>query len=58
MRRASLIPLDAQITESLDHLALLTGREPGALDAMRRASHEASAKWAHHRDHVQRLDHQ
>jgi NodT family efflux transporter outer membrane factor (OMF) lipoprotein len=30
---ATGIPLDAQITESLDHLALLTGREPGALDA-------------------------
>ncbi|RKP55905.1 efflux transporter outer membrane subunit [Pararobbsia silviterrae] len=31
--RSNLIPLDAQITESLDQLALLTGREPGALDA-------------------------
>lgn len=31
--RASLIPLDAQITESLDQLAVLTGREPGGLDA-------------------------
>jgi NodT family efflux transporter outer membrane factor (OMF) lipoprotein len=31
--RASIIPLDAQITESLDQLAVLTGREPGALDA-------------------------
>jgi NodT family efflux transporter outer membrane factor (OMF) lipoprotein len=31
--RATLIPLDAQITESLDRLAVLTGREPGALDA-------------------------
>ncbi|OXH83964.1 RND transporter, partial [Burkholderia multivorans] len=31
--RASLIPLDAQVTESLDRLAILTGREPGALDA-------------------------
>jgi NodT family efflux transporter outer membrane factor (OMF) lipoprotein len=31
--RASIIPLDAQITESLDQLALLAGREPGALDA-------------------------
>jgi len=31
--RGTLIPLDAQITESLDELATLTGREPGALDA-------------------------
>ena len=31
--RASLIPLDAQVTESLDRLAILTGRAPGALDA-------------------------
>jgi NodT family efflux transporter outer membrane factor (OMF) lipoprotein len=31
--RSDLLPLDAQITESLDELALLTGREPGALDA-------------------------
>jgi NodT family efflux transporter outer membrane factor (OMF) lipoprotein len=31
--RAALIPLDAQILESLDQLAVLTGREPGALDA-------------------------
>lgn len=31
--RASIIPLDAQIAESLDELAVLTGREPGALDA-------------------------
>lgn len=31
--RTSLIPLDAQITESLDQLAVLTGQEPGALDA-------------------------
>ena len=30
--RSNLLPLDAQITESLDQLALLTGREPGALD--------------------------
>jgi NodT family efflux transporter outer membrane factor (OMF) lipoprotein len=30
--RESLIPLDVQITESLDRLAVLTGREPGALD--------------------------
>lgn len=30
--RGTLIPLDAQITESLDQLATLTGREPGALD--------------------------
>jgi NodT family efflux transporter outer membrane factor (OMF) lipoprotein len=29
----SLIPLDAQITESLDQLAVLTGKEPGTLDA-------------------------
>ena len=31
--RGTLIPLDAQITESLDQLATLPGREPGALDA-------------------------
>ncbi|GAB7539371.1 efflux transporter outer membrane subunit [Burkholderia sp. 3C] len=31
--RATLIPLDAQVTESLDRLATLTGRAPGALDA-------------------------
>ena len=31
--RGTLIPLDAQITESLDQLATLTGNEPGALDA-------------------------
>jgi NodT family efflux transporter outer membrane factor (OMF) lipoprotein len=31
--RGTLIPLDAQITESLDELAILTAREPGALDA-------------------------
>ena len=31
--RANLIPLQAQITEQLDRLAVLTGREPGALDA-------------------------
>ncbi len=31
--RQSIIPLDAQITESLDRLAVLTGMEPGALDA-------------------------
>lgn len=30
--RASLIPLDEQITESLDQLAVLTGQAPGALD--------------------------
>jgi len=30
--RETLIPLDAQITESLDQLAVLTGREPGSLD--------------------------
>jgi NodT family efflux transporter outer membrane factor (OMF) lipoprotein len=30
--RAAIIPLDAQITESLDELAVLTGKEPGALD--------------------------
>lgn len=29
----TIIPLDAQIDESLDQLAVLTGREPGALDA-------------------------
>jgi NodT family efflux transporter outer membrane factor (OMF) lipoprotein len=31
--RQSIIPLDARIFESLDQLAILTGREPGALDA-------------------------
>jgi NodT family efflux transporter outer membrane factor (OMF) lipoprotein len=31
--RAALIPLDEQVTEALDQLAALTGREPGALDA-------------------------
>ncbi|GAA4332299.1 efflux transporter outer membrane subunit [Pigmentiphaga soli] len=30
--RGTLIPLQAQIAESLDQLAALTGREPGALD--------------------------
>jgi NodT family efflux transporter outer membrane factor (OMF) lipoprotein len=35
--RATLIPLDEQITESLDQLAVLTGQAPGALD------HELSA---------------
>ncbi|WP_144109572.1 efflux transporter outer membrane subunit [Paraburkholderia sp. BCC1886] len=30
--RATLIPLDAQLTDSLDSLAVLTGRAPGALD--------------------------
>ena len=31
--RQSIIPLDAQIIESLDKLAVLTGNEPGALDS-------------------------
>jgi NodT family efflux transporter outer membrane factor (OMF) lipoprotein len=31
--RATIIPLDEQIIESLDQLAVLTGREPGSLDA-------------------------
>ncbi len=31
--RATLIPLDEQITESLDQLAVLTGQAPGALDS-------------------------
>jgi NodT family efflux transporter outer membrane factor (OMF) lipoprotein len=31
--QAIIIPLDQQITESLDQLAVLTGREPGSLDA-------------------------
>jgi NodT family efflux transporter outer membrane factor (OMF) lipoprotein len=31
--RAQVVPLQAQITESLDQLAVLTGKEPGALDA-------------------------
>jgi NodT family efflux transporter outer membrane factor (OMF) lipoprotein len=35
--RGSLIPLDEQINESLDALAMLTGREPGALDEQLRA---------------------
>ncbi|HEY3851823.1 MAG TPA: efflux transporter outer membrane subunit [Steroidobacteraceae bacterium] len=30
--RADIIPLDEDISESLDQLAVLTGREPGALD--------------------------
>jgi NodT family efflux transporter outer membrane factor (OMF) lipoprotein len=30
--RATLIPLDEQVTESLDQLAVLTGQAPGALD--------------------------
>jgi NodT family efflux transporter outer membrane factor (OMF) lipoprotein len=30
--QGSIIPLDEQITESLDELAVLTGREPGSLD--------------------------
>jgi multidrug efflux system outer membrane protein len=30
--QATLIPIDAQIAEALDTLAVLTGREPGALD--------------------------
>ncbi|MBI1683797.1 efflux transporter outer membrane subunit [Caulobacter hibisci] len=31
--RADLVPLSAQIDEQMDRLAVLTGREPGALDA-------------------------
>ncbi len=31
--RSQLAPVEARITESLDELAVLTGREPGALDA-------------------------
>ncbi len=31
--RAAVIPISGQIEESLDRLAVLTGREPGALDA-------------------------
>ncbi|THD58941.1 efflux transporter outer membrane subunit [Phenylobacterium sp.] len=31
--QAQIVPLQAQITEQLDRLAVLTGREPGALDA-------------------------
>ncbi|CAB3707430.1 efflux transporter outer membrane subunit [Trinickia soli] len=31
--RAALVPLDEQIAESLDRLAVLTGRAPGTLDA-------------------------
>jgi NodT family efflux transporter outer membrane factor (OMF) lipoprotein len=30
--RATITPLDAQVTDSLDRLAVLTGRAPGALD--------------------------
>lgn len=36
--QASLIPLDAQIGEALDALAVLTGREPGALDSALQAA--------------------
>ena len=36
--RETIIPLDAQIAESLDRLAVLTGQEPGALDAELAAS--------------------
>jgi len=36
--RASLIPLDEQISESLDQLAVLTGQAPGALDRQLSAS--------------------
>ncbi|RFU49800.1 efflux transporter outer membrane subunit [Paraburkholderia sp. DHOC27] len=31
--RATLMPLDAQVADSLDRLAVLTGRTPGSLDA-------------------------
>lgn len=31
--RAALVPLDEQVEDSLDRLAVLTGRAPGALDA-------------------------
>jgi NodT family efflux transporter outer membrane factor (OMF) lipoprotein len=31
--RAALVPLDQQVAESLDRLAVLTGQAPGALDA-------------------------
>ncbi|HEY6922503.1 MAG TPA: efflux transporter outer membrane subunit [Steroidobacteraceae bacterium] len=31
--KSTIVPLDAQISESLDQLAVLTGQEPGALDA-------------------------
>ncbi|MEJ0039693.1 MAG: efflux transporter outer membrane subunit [Gammaproteobacteria bacterium] len=36
--RAAIIPLDAERVELLDELAVLTGREPGALDAELAAS--------------------
>ncbi|HEY4351560.1 MAG TPA: efflux transporter outer membrane subunit, partial [Paraburkholderia sp.] len=36
--RATLSPLDAQVTDSLDRLAVLTGRAPGALDEQLAAS--------------------
>lgn len=36
--KATLIPLDEQITESLDQLAVLTGQAPGALDKQLSAS--------------------
>ncbi len=36
--RADIVPLNAQVSEQLDRLALLTGRTPGALDAELAAS--------------------
>lgn len=41
--RATLTPLDAQVTDSLDQLAVLTGRAPGALDAQLAASQSLPA---------------
>ncbi|CAB3754095.1 Outer membrane protein OprM [Paraburkholderia solisilvae] len=41
--RATLIPLDAQVTDSLDRLAVLTGRAPGALDAQLADTHPLPA---------------
>ena len=36
--QATLIPIDAQIAEAMDTLAVLTGREPGALDSSLQAA--------------------
>lgn len=42
--RATLVPLQVQIEESLDQLAVLTGRAPGALDAqLARAAADSSS---------------
>ncbi len=41
--RATLTPLDAQVSDSLDRLAVLTGQAPGALDETLSAPHEIPA---------------